>query len=104
MNQGKDNTFTVDYLTRMIQIIDDVDSSEGTACLITLSTGKRIFSTGLDLQFMLKDAMNSFRLFQKLQLLMAKLLALSVPTMAVINGTCMAGGLFIAMCHDLRIK
>ena len=38
-----------------------------------------------------------------MQQLLAKLMTLNVPTMAVINGHAYAGGLILALAHDFRI-
>ena len=35
--------------------------------------------------------------------MIAKLITLSVPTMAIISGHCYAGGFFLALAHDFRV-
>jgi Delta3-Delta2-enoyl-CoA isomerase len=103
MNQGKDNVFDDNYIAKMSQLLDTVNESEGAACMITLSTSKRRFSTGFNLDYWLAAPLNSYTSMANLQMLYGKLIGLSVPTLAVIGGHCFAGGLIFALSHDFRI-
>ena len=38
-----------------------------------------------------------------LRKLFDRIIRLSLPSMAVVNGNCMAGGYLIAICHDFRM-
>jgi enoyl-CoA hydratase/carnithine racemase len=80
-----------------------VSQSEGPAVLVTISTSPKIFSTGFKLEYWKQGNINIYESIPKMQLLLAKLMTLNVPTMAVINGHAYAGGLILALAHDYRI-
>lgn len=47
--------------------------------------------------------MNSYATIAAAQDLLRRFIQLNVPSMCVMNGHALAGGLIIAMCHDFRI-
>ena len=71
--------------------------------MITLAKSTRRFSTGFNLDYWLSAPMNLYTSIANLQKMLGKLIALQVPTLAVIRGQCYAGGLFFALSHDYRI-
>ena len=103
MNSGKDNTFDLNYINKFSKCLDEVASSEGAAVMITVSTSPKIFSTGFKLEYWQASKLNILESIGAFQLLLAKLICLNVPTMALISGHCYAGGLMLAMAHDFRI-
>ncbi len=54
----KDNTFTLDWLNRFIEILDQIEASEGPGILVTMGTGSKIFSSGFDLPYWIADPKN----------------------------------------------
>ena len=40
--------------------LDKVEKSEGPACLVTIGSGSKFFSSGFDLKFWAKDKMNVY--------------------------------------------
>ena len=49
MNNG-DNKFDFDSIAIFNKFLDEIDASEGPACLITIGTGKKRFSTGFSFE------------------------------------------------------
>ena len=94
------NTFSTAWFRKVIEKLDEVDRSTGAAVLVTLGSGGKIFSTGFDLkkasENILSDYVTSYDLYKRL-------LSLSVPSLCVMSGHTYAGGLFLSICHDLKI-
>jgi enoyl-CoA hydratase/carnithine racemase len=53
MNGGKDNLFDDALIAKMSKLLDIVNASEGAACMITIATSERRFSTGFNLDYWL---------------------------------------------------
>ena len=88
----------------MEEILDRLEKVEqGPACLVTVSAGKKAFSTGFDLKYWNEDLFNSAITIPRFQVMVGRLARLAMPTMCVISGHCFAGGLFFALAHDFRI-
>jgi len=102
LNDG-DNTFDNEKISKVDKYLDEVEKSEGPAVLVTVGTGSKKFSTGFDLHFWAEDFQNLMTSIPRMQLLLARFMTLSVPTLAIINGHAYAGGLILALCHDFRI-
>ena len=92
-------------MDRLEKILDSLEQNvpEGPACLVTISTGDRKFSTGFDLAYWKADLANAMSTIARLQLILPRFITLPYPTMCVINGHAFAGGLLMALAHDFRI-
>ncbi len=85
------------------QRLDQLDAIEGALSLVTTSSNPKIYSAGLNLKNFENFSIRQMQLFlRSFQLLYARILKLSYPTIAAINGHCYAGGLMFAMAHDYR--
>ena len=84
-------------------ILDKVAASSGPAVLVTLGTGSKIFSSGFDFKCWMADPGNPLATATLMQQLLAKVLALNVPTMCIMNGHAYAGGFLFGLCHDFRV-
>lgn len=102
MNHG-DNTFTNDIIDKVNKYIDEIEASKGSAVLVTIGTGSRVFSTGFDLKFWSESIINPLTSIPKMQTLLNRILTLSIPSMAIMNGHAYAGGLILALTHDFRV-
>jgi len=71
--------------------------------LVTVGTGAKKFSTGFDLKYWSEGLPNILKSSQLMCKLYAKLIKLPMTTMVVMNGTTMAGGLILSLCHDFRV-
>lgn len=96
-----DNRFNRESLDALDNALDEIEQSEPPAALVTTASGK-IWSNGLDLDFMgTLDEPIAF--VGEVQKIMARLLALPMPTVAAIQGHAFAGGAMLALAHDVRI-
>jgi Delta3-Delta2-enoyl-CoA isomerase len=69
--------------------------------LVTISAGEKKFATGFDLPWMMENIpLNGIEAYCKFQDLMAKMIQLPLPSLAIIQGHCYAGGIFLALVHD----
>jgi enoyl-CoA hydratase/carnithine racemase len=83
------------------ECLDQVESSSCTA-LVTCADGK-IWSNGMDTAWMADHPERAAETLAAAEKLMARILALPMPTVAALQGHCFAGGLLLALAHDLRI-
>ena len=101
--QREDNTFNYELIKRLHELLDQLEKTSGAACLVTIGVGPRFFSTGFDLNLWATGNEHMQRSVLLMQELMSRFLTLGVPTMCVFNGTTIAGGLLLGLCHDFRI-
>ena len=74
------------------------------ACLVTFSSSKSKFSTGFDIQHWLDSGpMNPLLSIPLYGVMLTRIATFPMPTMALIDGHCYAGGIFFAIAHDFRI-
>jgi enoyl-CoA hydratase/carnithine racemase len=106
MNNGE-NRFNLDSLKVFTQVLDEIESRTQVNALVTLSAHQKIWSNGIDLDWLLPrvqeqglGAMNHFLI--EMYKLFRRLLTMPMPTVAAINGHAFAGGAFLAMSHDFR--
>ncbi|MGH8861199.1 MAG: enoyl-CoA hydratase/isomerase family protein, partial [Jatrophihabitantaceae bacterium] len=82
--------------------LDAVESADGPRALVTTATGK-FFSNGLDLDWLGQHADQFLPYVLSVQALLARVLALPVPSVAAIQGHSFAGGAMLALAHDFRV-
>ncbi len=101
-----ENRFSPEVLGRIHGTLDAVEAhvaaGEGPIALVTTGTGK-FFSNGLDLDWMLANPDESGRNLSQVHSVFARLLRLPCVTVAAVNGHAFAGGLMMALSHDLRV-
>lgn len=97
-----DIRFTPASLAETSAALDEVEASTGATALVTTATGK-IWHNGLDLDHFatLGDAFVDY--VGEVQQLLARFLALPVPTVAAVQGHAFAGGAMLALAHDVRV-
>ena len=96
--------FNKQFIADFNQLLDTILSDENIKVLITTGTGK-IYSNGLDLQEIIKDAdlpphefLNQYYLP-----MLARFLTLPVVTVASVQGHAFAGGMVLALAHDIVV-
>lgn len=98
----KDFTFDLERVEQYIDILEEIDQSDGPGCMVTISTSPKIFSTGFSLPYWSQDVTHPFLSIGRFMYAMEKLATMSVPSLAVINGHGYAGGFILAILHDFQ--
>jgi enoyl-CoA hydratase/carnithine racemase len=102
MDSGE-NRFNPELLEAFEAALDEVEASKDATALVTTGEGK-FYSNGLDLEWLMGPGGRDAEAFvSRVQRLFARLLTLSVPTVAAINGHAFGAGAMLAMAHDLRV-
>lgn len=83
--------------------LDEIIAKEGPKCLVTTSDHPKIFSAGLDFSLFTKHKDDVVNHVSESLRLLARLLTLPIPSVAAVNGHCLAGGLLLMLCHDIRL-
>ena len=97
-----ENRFHPDWLAAVNASLDEVEQAEGPRALVTTATGK-FFSNGLDLDWLAGHEAERGGYVSVVQHLLARVLALPVPTVAAIQGHAFAAGAMLTLSHDVRI-
>lgn len=97
-----DLRFTPTFLAETAAALDTVEAATAPAALVTTASGK-IWHNGLDIEYMATLGDGFVDYVGELQELLARLLALPVPTVAAVQGHAFAGGLMLALAHDVRV-
>ena len=100
----EDYLFDDETIAKIDALIDYVEEmEEGPACLVTIGAGKKLFSTGFNLNNWTLNDVNALTSIAKYQKLLARFITLPMPTFCDVQGHAFAGGLLLALCHDFRI-
>ncbi|MEU3011235.1 enoyl-CoA hydratase/isomerase family protein [Nocardia asteroides] len=95
-----ENRFTPEWMAAVHACLDEVEGASGDAALVTTGTGK-FYSNGFEPERFLADDVADYLLAG--QRLFARMLTLSVPTVAALNGHTFAAGAIFAAAHDVRV-
>ncbi len=107
MNAGE-NRWNTTFVRAFSEVLDEIEGSEGPAALVTTSADPKFFSNGLDQEWISSEDGDhpggDRKVFgPEFMAVMSRIITLSVPTVAAINGHGFGAGFMTAMCHDLRI-
>ena len=106
LNNGE-NRWNTTFVREFAVALDEVESSQGPAAVLTTSSDPKFFSNGLDLEWCASEGEHwggDRDLFgDEFMKLMGRIITLPVPTVAAINGHTFGAGLMCALCHDVRI-
>lgn len=99
------NTLNVEIFEELNQILDDIKATPNIKGVIIRSAKGSGFIAGADIeQFTKLDSVESaMKLIRRGQMLFDKLAALPMPTVAVIDGFCLGGGMELALACRYRI-
>lgn len=95
-----ENRFTLAWLDEVEAALDQV--VEAGTPLVTTGRGK-FFSNGLDLDWAMANPEDFAVYAQRVERLLARFLALPVPTVAAVNGHAFGAGAMLALAHDWRV-
>ena len=68
--------------------------------MIVIGSGPKCFCSGFDLKMWAENPLNSLISLMMTQKVLARILELGIPSMAVFNGHAIAGGVFIGLACD----
>ncbi|MGW7535802.1 enoyl-CoA hydratase/isomerase family protein [Amycolatopsis sp. NPDC054798] len=97
-----ENRFAPPWLDEVHTHLDTVTAGKEPAVLVTIGSGK-YYSNGLDLDWLTGHPDDAGKYVASIHELLARVLALPVPTVAAVNGHAFGGGAMLAMAHDFRI-
>jgi enoyl-CoA hydratase/carnithine racemase len=97
-----ENRFHPSWLDEVAEHLDTVATTASPCALVTTAAGK-FFSNGLDLDWLRDNSADFVTYVVQVHRLFERVLALSVPTVAAIQGHAFAGGAMLALAHDFRI-
>jgi len=101
MDRGE-NRQNTQFCDGMLALFDEVERNESCKGVITTGSGK-FYCNGLDLEFMSHQTAEGLaRFFHSLSSLIKRILMFPLPTLAALNGHCYAGGVLLAIAHDIR--
>lgn len=99
----KFKAFTLQGVEAINRALDYLDAQPGELGLITTSNHPTIYSAGIDFTQFGVSRQYTIGFLMQLIRLFGRMLSLSYPTVAAINGHCMAGGIMFAMSCDFRV-
>ena len=97
-----ENRFHPDWLIEVQAHLDTVENTDGPRALVTTASGK-FFSNGLDLDWVGQNADRFIEYVNSVHALLARPLAMGVPSVAAIQGHAFAGGGMFSLAHDFRV-
>jgi enoyl-CoA hydratase/carnithine racemase len=101
LHLGSDeNRFSLDWLSSTHQALDEITANP--APLVTIGEGK-FYSNGLDLEWLMANPDQLGGYVAAVEDLLARVVALPVPTIAAVSGHAFGAGAMLAVAHDWRV-
>ncbi len=97
-----ENRFHPDWIRSVNAALDEVEQAGDPRALVTVATGK-IYSNGLDLQWLSANLDQLPDYVTSVQQLLARVLSLPMVSVAALQGHTFAAGAIFSMAHDFRV-
>ena len=91
-----------DWLMSISALLDEISNQPAPRALVTVARGK-FYSNGLDLDWVLAHPDQKGAYVADVQVLLARVLALPMPTAAAVTGHAFGAGAMLATAHDWRV-
>lgn len=106
MNDGE-NRFNPSFLEAFMGVLDEIESGTTATTLVAHSTHEKIFSNGIDLEWLVpaiqrRDMAAAKGFFYQLNKLLKRLVTYPLVTVAAISGHAFAGGAILSCAFDFR--
>ncbi|NLU81845.1 enoyl-CoA hydratase-related protein [Rhodococcus sp. HNM0569] len=104
-NEGEtdnENRFHPDWIDRVQALLDEVESSEGPAALVTAATGK-FYTNGLDTDWIFGHVAELPGYLDRVHAIYTRLLTFPMPTVAAVQGHAFGAGAMLTLAHDFRV-
>ncbi len=106
LNDGE-NRFNPDFLESFMGVLDQIEKETNANVLVVTSSHKKIFSNGIDLDWLLPhvqkgDLETAKAFFYTMNRLFRRLLLYPMPTVCAISGHAFAGGAIMTCAFDFR--
>lgn len=102
-----ENRFNPAFLTDVLDLLDDIESSTEATTLIVTASHEKIFSNGIDLEWLVPiiqnhDVAQAKDFFYLMNRLFRRVLTYPLITIGAISGHAFAGGAILACTFDFR--
>ena len=97
-----ENRFNAQSLDAIEACLAEVEGAPAPRALVTAAAGK-FWSNGLDLEWMATQGEAAVSFVARVHELLARVLALNVPSVAALQGHTFAAGAMLALAHDQRV-
>ena len=97
------NALTEAMIESMCEAVTDFESSPNLKVLVVSGSGDKAFCAGADLKEMAEKQTMGVKFTPVMPTLFDKILGLTKPTIAALNGDAVGGGLEIALCCSMRV-
>ena len=98
-----ENRFNPTSINLIHDALDVVEKHRGATALISVSTSPKIYSNGVDLDWVRENPEKGMQLFSDFIRLLGRFQVIGCPTVAAIGGHAFAGGCMFALAHDYRV-
>lgn len=98
------NALTWEMYDGLVDVCDDIEADATVRTLVLKGAGDQAFVAGTDItQFDGFDGAAGVAYEARIGAVLARVLALRIPVVASVRGSCVGGGLAIAACADVRV-
>jgi len=97
-----ENRFDRATISSLLALLDQIDAAAAPRALVTVADGK-FWSNGFDQTWMSAHPEQVDALLAEFRTLVARLVTLSAPTVAALQGHAFAAGAMLALAHDFRL-